>query len=100
MTEVESMTKKTRKRIRVTDRGQVTIPKEMRDATGIAAPGDVIVRRRDSGAVLIEPVPTVEDLHGCLQNDTGAVDENVDAILAESRHADTNATERLVDENG
>lgn len=83
----------------MTDRGQVTIPKEMRDATDIAAPGDVVVRRRDSGAVLVEPVPTVEDLHGCLQGDAGEADENVDTVLAESRRADTNATERLVDEN-
>lgn len=50
--------------VTVSKSGQATIPKHMREVSGIDAPGTVLVTLRDDGSILIEPAPTVDDLVG------------------------------------
>ena len=38
----------------VTSKGQVTIPKEIRDALGVTAGDKIIFRRKDSGEIVVE----------------------------------------------
>lgn len=44
-------------------KGQATTPKELRGKFGIETPGAVFVYEAD-GRIVIEPVPTMEELHG------------------------------------
>lgn len=52
----------------ITSKGQVTIPKEIRDQMGLE-PGDRVVFRTDaSGRVVVEPATVnLLDLEGCLE---------------------------------
>lgn len=49
--------------IRVSKKGQATIPKELRDRFGIDTPGQVLVHEED-GKIVVEPLPSVEDMQG------------------------------------
>ncbi len=49
--------------IRVSEKGQATIPKELRERFGIDAPGKVYVHEED-GKIVVEPMPSVDDLKG------------------------------------
>lgn len=49
--------------VRVSPKGQATIPKPLREELGIETPGEVFVYL-DGDRVVIEPVPTLEELHG------------------------------------
>jgi len=49
--------------IRVSEKGQATIPKELRERFGIETPGRVYVREED-GKIVVEPIPSVEEMRG------------------------------------
>jgi AbrB family looped-hinge helix DNA binding protein len=49
--------------VHVSQKGQATIPKPLREKFGIEAPGEVFVYE-DEGRIVVEPVPTLDDLHG------------------------------------
>lgn len=49
--------------VRVSRKGQATIPKALREKFDIETPGEVFVYEAD-GRIVIEPVPTFEELHG------------------------------------
>jgi AbrB family looped-hinge helix DNA binding protein len=49
--------------IRVSKKGQATIPKPLRERFGIEAPGKVLIREED-GKIVVEPLPSVEDMQG------------------------------------
>ena len=49
--------------VSVSAKGQATIPKEIREALGIEAPGQVVIYERDGRAV-VEPLPATEELRG------------------------------------
>lgn len=49
--------------IRVSQKGQATIPKQLREEIGINAPGEVFVYESEN-RIIIEPVPSPEELHG------------------------------------
>lgn len=46
--------------VRVTSKGQATLPKEYRQALGIRAPGEVVVRLED-GRIVVEPVRSLAE---------------------------------------
>lgn len=49
--------------IRVSEKGQATIPKELRERFGIETPGRVFVREED-GKIVVEPLPSVDEMRG------------------------------------
>jgi AbrB family looped-hinge helix DNA binding protein len=49
--------------IRVSGKGQATIPKPLREKFGIEAPGEVFIYE-DEGRIVIEPVLELGQLHG------------------------------------
>lgn len=49
--------------IRVSKKGQATIPKELRERFGIETPGKVLIHEED-GKIVVEPLPSVEELQG------------------------------------
>ena len=49
--------------IRVSSKGQATIPKELRERFGIEAPGKVFIREQE-GKIVVEPIPSVEEMQG------------------------------------
>jgi AbrB family looped-hinge helix DNA binding protein len=67
--------------VRVSQKGQATIPKPLREQLGIEAPGEVFVYA-ENDRVVIEPVPTLEELHG-----THAGDHEPGEVLAAVREA-------------
>lgn len=75
--------------MRVTEKGQVTIPKELRDALGIGAGTEVVFERQGAGALLrkVADQPTrgrelVDRLRG-----RGDVAMTTDEIMALTREA-------------
>lgn len=77
--------------VRVTSKGQATIPKELRDKVGIEAPGRVSVREVD-GRIVIEPVLSLAALREQLRNAPGP---SFEEILQESRRAERRGERRL-----
>jgi AbrB family looped-hinge helix DNA binding protein len=50
---------------KITVKGQVTIPKNVRDELGVS-PGDVIVFTKKGGDIVIKPASTLLDLKGVI----------------------------------
>ena len=50
---------------KITVKGQVTIPKKIRDQLGVT-PGDVIVFKKKGGDIVIKPASTLLDLKGVI----------------------------------
>ena len=50
--------------VSVSKHGQATIPKRFREKLGIDAPGRVKFREREDGSVVVERVPTPEEMRG------------------------------------
>ena len=53
----------TRKFVRVTQRGQATLPKEWRERLGIDAPDEVVMLAVDD-SIIVKPLRSLEDLAG------------------------------------
>ncbi|WP_338738463.1 AbrB/MazE/SpoVT family DNA-binding domain-containing protein [Haloplanus salilacus] len=73
--------------VRVSRKGQATIPKRLREKFGIETPGEVFVYE-ERGRILIEPVPSPDELHGihAAEHERGDVLERVrDLKEAEKR---------------
>lgn len=49
--------------VRVSQKGQATIPKPLREKLGIETPGEVFIYE-EGERIIIEPVPSGEELHG------------------------------------
>jgi antitoxin PrlF len=49
--------------IRVSKKGQATIPKELRERFGIETPGKVLIYEAE-GKIVVEPLPSVEEMQG------------------------------------
>lgn len=69
--------------VRVSEEGQATIPKELRERHGIETPGTVRVRENDDGDIVVEPVALLSELRGA-----GSSDARGTECLRESRAAD------------
>lgn len=75
--------------VTVSRKGQVTIVKAVREAVGID-PGDEVWVSVEGDRVVIEPVPTLEDLRGIHAREDAEPGE----ILAKSRELDRQERER------
>jgi AbrB family looped-hinge helix DNA binding protein len=82
--------------IRVSQKGQATIPKPLREKFGIETPGEVFVYE-DDGRIVIEPVPSVDELHGIHAGDheSGEVLAAVREIREAERRRDDERVDRL-----
>lgn len=79
--------------MKVTQKGQTTIPKEFRDAFKIDAPGRVTMEATDEG-ILIKRVPTPAEVTGELAGVTDDEGRTGIEILREERRADARAEEQ------
>ncbi len=82
--------------VRVSQKGQATIPKRLREKFGIETPGEVFVYE-EQGRILIEPVPSPDELHGIHsgEHEHGGVLERVREIKKEEKRQEEERAERL-----
>lgn len=82
--------------IRVTQKGQATIPKALREKYGIDAPGEVFVYEED-GRIVLEPVPSPEELQGIHDADRepGAVLDRVRELRSEEERREAERADRI-----
>lgn len=69
--------------VRVTSKGQATIPVELRRRFGIQAPGRVRFKEED-GKLVVEPVPSPGEMRGILRGEAEG-DSLAEALLEERR---------------
>lgn len=82
--------------VRVSQKGQTTIPKGIREKFGIETPGEVFIY--DTGdRIIIEPVPSPDELHGIHAgaHEHGAVLERVRELKRDAKQADAARAARL-----
>lgn len=82
--------------IRVSQKGQATIPKGLREKFGIETPGEVFVYE-EQGRIIIEPVPSADQLHGIHagEHDQGDVLERVQEIKNEEKRQEAKRVDQL-----
>ncbi|MEF8878671.1 MAG: AbrB/MazE/SpoVT family DNA-binding domain-containing protein [Haloarculaceae archaeon] len=82
--------------VRVSRKGQATIPKPLREKFGIETPGEVFVYEED-GRIVLEPVPSLDELHGIHAGDhePGEVLAKVREAREEERRREAERAERL-----
>jgi len=82
--------------VRVSQKGQATIPKGLREKFGIETPGEVFVYE-ERGRIIIEPVPSPDELHGIHagEHERGEVLERVREMKDEEERKEEERAERL-----
>lgn len=82
--------------VRVSQKGQATIPKGLREKFGIETPGEVFVYE-ERGRIVIEPVPSPDELHGIHAGDRepGEILERVRELKAEETRQEKARADRL-----
>nr|WP_241658365.1 AbrB/MazE/SpoVT family DNA-binding domain-containing protein [Halorubrum sp. BOL3-1] len=80
----------------MSQKGQATIPKRLREKFGIEAPGEVFVYE-EAGRIVVEPVPSLDDLHGIHagEHERGEVMERVRELRDEERRREDTRAERF-----
>lgn len=85
--------------VRVSKHGQATIPKEFRDKIGIDSPGKVKFRVNDRGEVVVEQVPSADEMQGfAARAGEAGTDKPASEILREKRKRDKSELEENFDE--
>ncbi len=74
--------------VNVSQKGQATIPKSLRERFGIETPGEVFVYEEE-GRIIVEPVPSPDELHGI-----HAGDHERGEVLAKTREVRDEERER------
>lgn len=84
--------------VRVSQKGQATIPKALREKFGIEAPGEVFVHE-EADRIVIEPVPSLDELHGihAADREPGEILERVRELRDEEERREEDTAERFVD---
>ncbi|MEF8827328.1 MAG: AbrB/MazE/SpoVT family DNA-binding domain-containing protein [Halapricum sp.] len=82
--------------MRVSQKGQATIPKGLREKFGIETPGEVFVYE-ERGRIIIEPIPSPDELHGIHtgEHESGEVLERVRELKDEEKRQEEERVERL-----
>jgi AbrB family looped-hinge helix DNA binding protein len=82
--------------VRVSKKGQATIPKELRERFGIDTPGRVFIHEED-GKIVVEPLPSVEELQGIHAGryERGEVLEHLREMKEEDAQLEREGDERL-----
>jgi AbrB family looped-hinge helix DNA binding protein len=87
--------------VRVSQKGQATIPKALREKFGIETPGEVFVYE-EADRIVIEPVPSLDELHGihAADREPGEVLERVRELREEEERREETTAGDLVDRHG
>ena len=82
--------------VRVSQKGQATIPKPLREKFGIETPGEVFIYE-EGDRIIVEPVPSLEELHGIHAGDhePGEVLATVREMKGEEKRREDERFERL-----
>lgn len=82
--------------IRVSSKGQATIPKPLRERFDIETPGKVRIRE-ENGKIVVEPVPAVESMQGVHSGryEDGEVSEHLRAMNESDKELERAGEERL-----
>jgi AbrB family looped-hinge helix DNA binding protein len=80
----------------VSQKGQATIPKQLRKKFGIETPGEVFIYE-EGDRIIVEPVPSLEELHGIHAGDhePGEVLAKVREMKDEEKRREDERAERL-----
>jgi AbrB family looped-hinge helix DNA binding protein len=84
--------------VRISKKGQTTIPKALREKFDIDVPGRVRFRETEDGEIIVEPVPHPTDLRGSLadeKTETGEIWDELDDMRADEREREGNELDRL-----
>jgi AbrB family looped-hinge helix DNA binding protein len=75
--------------VSVSKHGQATIPKRFREKLGISAPGRVKFREQEDGSIVVESVPTPEEMRGFgRRHGDATTDKSATELLREDRGRD------------
>lgn len=75
--------------VSVSSSGQATIPKRFRDKLGIEAPGQVMFRETEDGEIVVERVPSADEMRGfASRSGEASTDMAASELLREKRAAD------------
>ena len=82
--------------VRVSQKGQATIPKALREKFGIETPGEVFVYE-EGERIVIEPIPSFDELHGIHAGDSesGEVLEKVRELKDDEQRREEERAKRL-----
>ena len=82
--------------VRVSQKGQATIPKPLREKFGIETPGEVFIYEQGN-RIIVEPVPSLEELHGIHagDHDPGEVLAKVREMKDEEKRREDERFKRL-----
>lgn len=82
--------------VRVSQKGQATIPKALREKFDIETPGEVFIYE-EGDRIIIEPVPTLDELHGIHAGDhePGEVLAKMRELRDEEKHREDERFERM-----
>lgn len=80
----------------MSQKGQVLIPKELREKLGIETPGEVFVYE-GQGHIIIEPVPSPSELHGIHtgENERGEILERMRELKNKQKLQEEERVDRL-----
>ncbi len=81
--------------VSVSEKGQATIPKRLREKHGIETPGKVRMRENEDGEIVVEPVPSLREMRGMAATDRPGTE-----LLREERERDRRRDEGLRPEDG
>lgn len=76
--------------VSLSQKGQATIPKELREKHGIKPGSRVRIHENDQGEIVVEPLPSLQDFRGA-----ATTAERGTAILREEREVDEERSQRL-----
>ena len=82
--------------IRVSKKGQTTIPEDLRDRFGIETPGKVLIHEEEQ-KIVIEPLPAVDEMQGVHAGryENGDVLEQLRAMNDEDKQLEREGDTRL-----
>jgi len=76
--------------VNLSQKGQTTIPKELREKHGLEPGSRVRIRENDQGEIVVEPLPSLRDFRGA-----ATASERGTEILREERTVDEERSHRL-----
>lgn len=82
--------------VRISQKGQATIPQRLREKFSIETPGEVLVYE-DEGRIVVEPLPSATDLHGIHagEHEPGEIMTKVRELKEDDKQTEAEQADRL-----